>query len=135
MEKKGISPLIAIILVVGFVIILSFMIFTYGTGIVDKIMKDAEKSPFVVNFDVEWIELNTGCIESEDNYCYALLVTNNEDFTVNYIMITISPEGVEVNGPEDHETSPYESKRFNIYYNKKLGEDIEVKVRAVIMED
>lgn len=135
MEKKGISPLVAIILIVGFVIILSVMIFSYGTVILDKVMKDAEKSPSIVDFDVEWIDLNTGCIESEDNYCYALLITNNEDFIVNYIIITISSEGVDVNGPEDYETLSYESKRFNIYYDKKLGEDIEVKVRAVIMED
>jgi len=135
MKKKGISPLIAIILAVGFVIILSAVIFNYGFGIVDKVIKDSEKSPSIVDFDVEWIDSNAGCIESEDNYCYALLITNNEDFTVNYIIITISSEGVEVSGPEDYETSVYESKRFNIYYDKKLGEDIEVKVRAVVMED
>jgi hypothetical protein len=133
MNKKGISPLIATILLIGFGTILAFLVFSYGTNVVDDLLKNAERSPIIeLSFDSEWIEENTGCLESIDNYCYSILITNNEGFTVNYIITTITSEGVTLNGPEEYELFSYEPKTFIISYPKELGnEEVNAKIRAV----
>ncbi len=43
-NKKGISPLIATVLIIGFTIVIAALVITWGTGLFKKTVSDTEKS-------------------------------------------------------------------------------------------
>lgn len=129
MNKKGISPLIATILIIGLTIIISIVIFTWTRSTVENLQDNVDLSqPVEVSFDAEF-KGTDGCSESEEDYCYEILITNNENFGVNYLITTITPTGLEIENPTDYSLNAYESEIFEIYYSRDLGNDnVEAKV-------
>jgi len=129
MEKRGISPLIATLLLVGLTIVLATGIGIWSQGITKSEMDGTELSPIIVDFDVEISSAD----ECEEGYhCYGILITNNENFGVNYLVITSTSEGTETESPEDYYVEPFQSKLFTISYDENLGkEEVRTRVDAV----
>ncbi len=129
MEKRGISPLIATLFLVGLTIALATGIGIWSQGITKTKMEGTELSPITVDFDVE-ISSAGECYE--EYHCYGILITNNENFGVNYLVITSTNEGIESESPEDYYVGPFQSKLFTVSYDKGLGkEDVKTSVDAV----
>ena len=129
MNKKGISPLIATLILVGLTVSLSVGIGIWSQGITKSKMEGTALSPIIVDFDVEISNVD----ECETGYhCYVLLITNNENFGVNYLVITTTSEGTETESPEDYYVEAFQSKSFTVSYDENLGKE-EVRTRVDVV--
>ncbi len=130
MEKRGISPLVISVLLIGFSFVLFITFFAWSSTLTQDSMNDIDFSPNIYDFDVEWSEETyNDCEESADEYCYVLLVTNNEGFDVEYRVITRSSLGSEVD--EGYSLEAYESDLFVVRYVRSLGKEVNAVVEAM----
>tara|TARA_Y100000310_G_C20621944_1_gene783833 strand:+ start:514 stop:921 length:408 start_codon:yes stop_codon:yes gene_type:complete len=129
MNKKGISPLIATILLVGLTVVLAVGVLNWTRSTTEGLQENVDLSqPVEVSFDAEF-RGTENCEQSDDTYCYELLITNNENFDVNYLITTITSQGIEIEDIDDYSLGSYESKLFTVYYDQSLGnENVEAKV-------
>ena len=115
MLKKGISPLIATVLLISLVVVLSFGVYTWITTVIKPLQESADISQFVeINIDAKFTE-DSDCQSSDLEYCYGLIITNNENFKIAYSITTITPQGMETENYLEYVLNSYESKIFEIY--------------------
>ena len=94
--------------------------------------ESADISQFVeITIDARFTE-DSNCQSSDLEYCYGLIITNNENFKIAYLITTITSQGMEVENHLDYVLDPYESNIFEVYYNKELGDQtVESKIDAI----
>ena len=108
-------------MLVGLTVFLAVGIFTWTKDTTKDLEEGVDFSqPIEADFDVEFRGVEN-CEESEETYCYEILITNNVNFNVDYLITTITDLGIEVESPEEYSLGAYESKVFSVYYSKNLG--------------
>lgn len=99
-KKRGISPLIATVLILGFTIALAAVIMTWGTSFTKKIQKETEAGADIsiicatqVNFDI-----TDACIDGTD---VKITVKNDASKTIDSFKVRLYKGGSEVDTPSD----------------------------------
>jgi hypothetical protein len=130
MKKRGVSPLIISVILIGFTFVLFITFFSWSSTLTQSSFNDIDFSPSLVDFNVKWSEETyNDCEETKNNYCYVLLVENEEGFDVNYRVVTRSSKDIEVD--EGYSLGAYESNLFIVHYDNSLGKDINAVVEAM----
>jgi hypothetical protein len=124
MNRKGINPLIVTSILVGLTIVISVTIFGFGT----RIQQDAIDANTHNLQDLGLVKFSAHyqdafCEPGPGNHCYRIFIKNNEDFLMNFVVVTNSPKGAHISGPGGISLGPYEQKVFNITYPNNLGND------------
>ncbi len=133
MDKRGISPLIATVLLVGFTIVLAAYLFSSNIG--GKVIKTAEtmqESSELIQFSAEYSDVNCTVDTLSGDKCYSLLIKNEESKDVGYIIRTIGNIGSDVYS-KDVLLSSRESKLIEVTFNcNKVGcENNNVKAEVI----
>lgn len=126
MKKRGISPLIATVILVGFTIVMSIFVLVGMSNVGQRTIADQDKriaSSVVLDFGVKYspaiycegLAGEVICNTGKDYYC--VLIENKESQKVNYRIITKGSLGSEVCSPDKVELNGYESKVFAIGYD------------------
>ena len=132
MNLKGISPLIATVILVGFTILIGSIVLLTSTETINQETSNINElleKPLVVRFNAQYggncsqagsITCSSD-VNPNDQACYNLLVENTEDFNVNYVIRTHSELGSDFCGP--FEIEAFNSKFIDVIYDKsKVGE-------------
>jgi len=132
--KRGISPLIATVVLISLVVVFAFGVYTWTTTMIKPLQESAEITKFVdVKVDAKFSEVSN-CVVSEQYYCYSLMISNGENFKLGYLINTITSKGQELEDYKEYVLEPYESKIFEIYFDKSLGiEDIRSELDAILL--
>lgn len=125
MGSRGISPLLAVVLLVSFAFIVGIVVLSSSVDTVEKQNKDVEElfeRSLIVRFnalygDSECDENELCDSEAEQSSCYDLLVENTEGFDVNYLVKTFSDTGMDLCGPV--EVPAYYSRVITVRYNSE----------------
>ena len=129
-NKKGMSPLIVTIILVGFTLVLSTGIFMWTQDSVvgnqiDSIPENwrgAEYLQFSASFSsaCDNVTVYDHNCTGRGSTCYVLLVENEEDNPVNYVIETSGNLGIDSCGP--FEINNYESKLVKVQFdNDSVG--------------
>ena len=130
MKKRGVSPLIISVILVGFSFVLFITVFAWSSTLTKDSIESIEFSPNRLDFKVEWSEeTHEDCVGTQETYCYVLLIENEEGFDVNYRILTKSSKGVEIS--EGYSLGAYESDLFEVTYPKSLGREVNAVVEAM----
>jgi hypothetical protein len=133
MNKRGISPLIATVFLIGISILIGSIVLLWSfetqSGIVA--MADEWAETKVLKYSAEWPDranctslYDAGESQCEGDRYYCILVENLENEVVNYMIVTRGSTGSEVCSPDHFELGAYESKVFVIQVHKDLvGEE------------
>lgn len=145
--KKGVSPLIASVLLVGFTIVMSIFVLVGVSNMGQRTITEQDKriaTAVVLDFDAKyspamycdnWTQ-EIKC-ESNGNY-YCVLIENSENMLVNYRVVTKGSLGSEVCSPDNIVLNGYESKVFAIGFDpNKVGQaPLTADVEAILfLED
>jgi len=137
MNKRGISPLIATVLLVGFAIVLSAIVFNSNPA--ERAISQVEEmqtSATPIQFSAEY-KGDVACEEevilgTGEDSCYTLLIKNEENEDVGYIIRTIGEDGsVDVFG-QDVFLNPRESKLVYVTFDRdKVGNPEKVSAEII----
>jgi len=135
MNNKAVSPLIVTVMLIGVTIVVSVVVFSFGmqiqTNAIDNQETDLTKLG-LVQFSA-YYRGEPVCVPENNSLCYSLLLVNNEDFDLRFVVKTHTSLGMDISGPEGLELGAYEQKVFIINYPVGLGEvDIYAEVDAVV---
>jgi len=126
MNKRGMSPFIISIILIGVVIVFAVIFNLWVSGVFDT-AKNQQFSNFrYFDFEINYINDLTKCIGSE-NRCfsegsdfYCLVIYNEENLDVEYVIKTVGTEGISVVNDCDTLLTAYESKIFRIDYDSNV---------------
>ena len=142
MKKRGISPLIATVFLVGMALLTAMIVMMGGMKSYEQSTAIAEKwiANKVLRFSAEWppranctqIYNTTGAQCDGDQY-YCLLIENRENEVVHYNVVTTGNLGSEVCSPDHFRLEPLESKIFAIATNSSIvgNQSLVAEVSAV----
>jgi hypothetical protein len=137
MNKRGVSPLIVSVLLVGLTFVVGIVVIGFGTDIQKLSIENQETDLEVLG----WVQFSAyykdaSCTPEANHHCYRLLIVNNEDLPINFIVKTNSLLGKEISGPDEYFLGPYEQKVFNINYSSSLGnESVFAEVDPVVKKE
>ncbi|MBS3172603.1 hypothetical protein J4438_03415 [Candidatus Woesearchaeota archaeon] len=130
--KKGISPLIATVLLVGFTIVMSVFVLVGVSNMGQRTIAEQDKriaTAVVLDFDAKYspalyCDNWTSEIKCNTNgKYYCVLIENQENREVNYRVITQGSLGSEICSPTNINLTGYESKVFAIGFDEnKVGQ-------------
>ena len=138
--KKGVSPLIASVILVGFTIVLAaFMFFNLSsnTRSLFGTVEDTQKSSRLIDFSVK-TSPDMDCDKvnykiGNGNICYVILVENEMGEEISYIVRTIGDKGVDISQTDKFE--PFISKWVAVSYDKdKVGSNVKAELIPVSYE-
>lgn len=134
MNKRGISPLIATVILVGFAIVLSAVVFTSNPA--EKAISQFEEmqtSAAPIQFSAEYKgDLTCTYNPALGDSCYTLLINNEENIDVGYIIRTLGEDGSADVFGEDVFLSPRESKLVDVTFDKtKVGDPETVSAEII----
>jgi hypothetical protein len=133
MNKRGISPLIISVILVGFTIAIGVTVILWGTNVQKSTIKNQEtdtKNLGLLNFDAYYKDSNCNAVAGEN--CYRLLLINHENFDLGFVIKTHTSLGSHISGPENYILGPYDQKTFDISYPAELGvEEVYAEVDAI----
>ena len=113
-------------------LVLSILVINFGIQTQKSMIKSQDekiKQVGLLDFKVGYKDADC-FIEGE--YCYRLIIQNNEEFQLNFIITTITSLGSEISGLEEYYAEPYGQKVFVVSYSKDLGkENIRAEVRGI----
>lgn len=147
MFKKGVSPLIASVFLIGFAIVVGVMIFASTFNLNANLLEDQDKrieSAILLSFDAKYprdfncsASCSSGNVSCSSDSCYCILIENEENRIVNYMVKTAGNLGREVCSPENFELGPFQSKIFAVGFNNVTvgNEDITSEIEAVLILD
>lgn len=126
MKKRGISPLIATVILVGFTIVMSIFVLVGMSNMGQRTINDQDKriaSAVVLDFGVKYspaqyckgLSSQVVCNTGKEYYC--VLIENKENKKVNYRIITKGSLGSEVCSPDKISLEGYESKVFAVGFD------------------
>ncbi len=125
-NKKGISPLIVSVILVGFTVLMAGAIFSWTQTVTEGQMRTAQEwseSTRDYDYGAEYFSdcSDTGITDinctNGGTTCYQLKIENKEDVLADYIIETSGNLGVEICGPFSLE--PFQSQIVNVYYNNE----------------
>ena len=99
MNKRGISPLIATVLIIGFTVALSAVVMTWGTGFVRSTTDQTAKSS-QAGIDCSRLNFQVGNPVCVGNVLQSIEISNNGDRDIKEWIVRISrnaPDGTQVN--------------------------------------
>jgi hypothetical protein len=147
--KRGISPLIASIFLFGFAIVIGVIVLMSSTNLNQNIIEDQDRQiakAVILDLDAShspdvnctqlW-SVEPRCDTGATNY-YCILIENEENRIINYMVKTKGGKGTEVCSPNNFELQPYQSKVFAVGYNNvTVGADgsLLAEVEAVLFLD
>ena len=135
MNKRGLSPLIVTIFLVGMAILVGSIVMMSSfesIGSVQNIADEWAQAEFL-KFSAMWPpladceslcgdSLNIKCYDSTTDRCYCLLIENEENKPVNYLVVTTGDLGTEICAPVNFELNGFEAKVFAIgVHNSTVG--------------
>jgi flagellin-like protein len=141
-DKRGISPLIATVLIIGFTVILAFIIITWINSNVDDLTCDQSCNAdggslcqgTITDLDVEfiWTDTNEDTIKDTSGIDeYIVRVTNLGDTVYDYVVTFSNSAGSTINVTEDDlagtEVAGYSTSDYTI-----SGEDWSVESTASV---
>ncbi len=148
MFKKGVSPLIASIFLVGIAMIVGILVFASTFSLNANLIDDQNKrmdSSVLLSFDGKYprnfncSELCSGSdVKCNSSNCYCILIENEESQKVNYLVKTSGNLGSELCSPMNFELDKYVSKIFAVGFNGTMIGTVNItsEVEAVlILED
>ena len=103
MEKRGISPLIATVLIVGFTVALAAVIFTWGINFTkDTTERTTQQANLVQRCGEMSFDVKASCADGKIDY---VQVTNRQDINIQAFYLRISndqdTEGYDLNSTDD----------------------------------
>jgi len=116
--------LIVTSILVGLTFVISVTIFGFGTQIQKSAIESNTynlKELGLVKFSAYYKDAD--CTPEDGNHCYRVLIRNNENFQMKFVVRTNSPSGSSTEGPDNIVLNAYEQKVFNINYPTQLGEE------------
>jgi flagellin-like protein len=132
MKKKGLSSLLATVLLVGVTFIVGVIVILGGTDVQKSAMRSQENfigKVGIIDFDVNFKDAQ--CNIPGKN-CYRVLIKNNEESKLNFVITTTTNLGISVSGPEEYELNPYSQNIFVVSYPSEMGvEGIYSEVKAI----
>ncbi|MBT3281357.1 hypothetical protein HN865_01905 [Candidatus Woesearchaeota archaeon] len=147
MNRRGISPLIASVFLVGFAIVIGVFVFistfNLNTGLIEDQNKRIENA-VLLSFDARYpnkADCATLCagadIQCLSSNCYCILIENEENQDVNFIVKTNGEFGSEICSPENFKLDPFQSKIFAVGFDgSSIGvNNIRAEVDAVLILD
>jgi len=148
--KRGISPLIASVFLFGFAIVLGLIVFLSSANLNQNIIEQQERAiatAVILDLDAHFSpipEVDCNSIYVADGKCktgatsyYCILIENEENRKVNYMVKSTGDLGAEVCSPENFELQPFQSKVFAVGYNDANvgGSPLVAEVEAVLFLD
>ena len=147
MNKKGVSPLIVTVILIGFVFVMASFIFMWSSGLTKGEMEKqsftfqildfgVRASPGVSCDDDACINNRIDCDDDAEK-CYCILIVNEESKNVNYLVTTTGNlSGTSVCDPVDIGLGAYESKVFGIVFNENIvgSGDLVSEIDAVYLD-
>jgi len=117
MKKRGISPLIGTVLLIGFVILLTVIVFKWGGNYyqrtTDETSQDAEVAIIMSGLDLELKEVSgTNLTEGCDNL--TLLIENNIDTVIESFKIRVTTANETILGEVNATLPAFNSKWLNV---------------------
>lgn len=133
MNQKGVSPLIVTVILVGFVFVISVVVFSFGIDIHKSTMKDQEinlEKLGLINYDAYFKDDDCrGDPEvGDDENCYRLLISSNEDMELEFVVRTVSDFGADI---DRFAFEPYQQRVITVAYPNTLKEDVYAEVTPV----
>ncbi|MBU1245839.1 MAG: archaellin/type IV pilin N-terminal domain-containing protein [Nanoarchaeota archaeon] len=137
--KKGISPLIVSVILIGCVIALAAFMFSSISGSTKGTLDTVgewQSSSRLIDFKVESkgdcnLEEHEQIGDGTEN-CYTLLIENQMDEEISYVVRTIM--GGEVQIAETEPFAPYVSKFIDVNFDSVAGEEMTAEVIPVSYE-
>lgn len=133
--KRGISPLIASVILVGFVVVLAAFMFSNMGKVTKGTFETAEgwqSSARLIDFEVELkptilcADVSYKICSDKEFSCYVVLIENKMAEDISYIVRTIGDDGVDV--CETGIFEPFTSKMVAVYI-----EDVGANIKAEIV--
>jgi len=147
MFKKGITPLIASVFLIGFAIVVGVLIFASTFNLNASLLEDQDKrieSAIFLSFDSKYPR-NFNCsslcagtdVKCNSSNCYCILIENEESQKVNFLVKTTGNFGSELCSPDNFELDRYQSKIFAVGFNgSKIGTtNITSEIEALLILD
>jgi len=147
MSKKGISPLIASVFLVGFAIVIGVFVFISTFNLNNNLIEDQNKrieGAVLLSFDARYpnkadcASLCDGVdVKCPSNNCYCILLENEENQEVNFIVKTNGEFGSEICSPNNFKLDSFQSKIFAVGFDgSSIGVDnIRSEIDAVLILD
>ena len=130
MNKRGISPLIASVFIVGLAIILGTTVFISMNNFTKseiELQENLMESARIVRFSAWSPKENFECENFKFNSCYKLFIENKEDTEVSYYIVTKGKKGEDFF--EEVKLNQLQIKAFEVIFDKEVtGEDIVAEV-------
>jgi hypothetical protein len=129
MNQKAVSPLIITVILVGFVFVISLVVFSFGIDIHKSTMEDQEinlEKLGLINFDAYFKD--DTCEAGGNEFCYRLLISSSEDIPLEFVVRTVSDFGADI---DRFEFEPYQQKVVTITYPKSMKEDVYAEITPV----
>jgi|SRR3989344_4963824 len=135
MEKRGISPLIATVLIIGFTIVLAATIFQWGGSLVEKLKGQSEEglTKITCATDVN-IDIKQAC----DMINSVLLTVDNKgNIPVKGLTVRLIGEKTDVQKVENSEIDPFGAKKISatIPFDMRSSRPTKVEVFPRILVD
>jgi hypothetical protein len=147
MSKKGVSPLIASIFLVGVAMMVGVLVFASTFSLNSNLIDDQNKkidSFVLLSFDSKYPR-NFNCsslcagtdVKCNSSNCYCILIENEESQKVNFLVKTKGNFGSELCSPDNFELDRYQSKIFAVGFNgSKIGTtNITSEIEALLILD
>ncbi len=138
MNKRGLSPLIMTVILVGITITIGVFIIGFGHDIVYSTQQNQELDLVkagLVNYDVYYKDINCSGQVNLNESCYGMTFVNKEGFALRFGVTTHAEFGVHVGNPENYFLDAYEQKVFIISYPSDLGDADYAEVNAFVIEE
>jgi len=130
MNKKGINPLIASVLLIGVVIVAGVIIFVWGTNLqkttIDRQETDTARLG-LTRFSSSFAD--TECTPEDKKYCYRLLIKNTENFPISVTVLTHTDSGSDVSA--GYILNEFDRKIITVNYVSSIGSsNIKSEIKA-----
>ena len=118
MRKRGISPLIATVILVGSIIVIASLVYRFSLGTTVSTTEETSElidTAMPVRFSTRWQPGGScgSCTPPEDD-CYSLFIENEENRDVGFIVRTTGNVGTAVSSDKDRVLGPFEAQIFTI---------------------
>jgi hypothetical protein len=147
--KRGISPLIASVFLFGFAFVIGVIVFLGSSNLNQDIMEQQDRqiaTAVILDLDASHSpEADCPTLWAADPKCglgatnyYCLLIENEENRVVNYMVKSKGSIGMEVCSPENFELQPFQSKVFAVGYNSTrvgINTSLVAEIEAVLFLD
>jgi hypothetical protein len=148
MFKRGISPLIASVFLIGFAIVIGIFVFASTFNLNANLMEDQDKrieSAVLLSFDAKYPHNFEDCaalcggvgVKCPSSNCYCVLIENEENEKINFFVKTNGEFGSEICSPDNFELESFQSKIYAVGFDgSTIGINrITSEVNAVLILD